>query len=359
MSPTLSPPAPTGPSRLADIARHVQLSRSGVSRALHNDPSIPLETCRRVQRIAKQLGFVLDLEVSRAFEAVRRTSSLRVRGTLGLIDAFPPQTRWRQQPQGYITRIYSCAAERAAELGYRLEIFSLTEPGMTARRVQSILDARGVTGLMIPPLPEDVHTLPINWDNYTSIALTHSLQNPALHRVLPHQYQSAALALEQLHAKGYRRIGFVTWSELDVRVNHLFRAAYLSYQFTVPKTDCLPLLMTDAPLQQVFPEWCERHQPDAIIGCDVGMVDLLVRRGRHEFDRLGFVSLGGEFNRPGHRLHRKVAYINQNIPHIGRAGVDQLVAQLERRERGIPTVANVLMIEGSWVPGVTVRSAAR
>lgn len=348
-----------GAARLADIARHVQLSRSGVSRALHNDPSIPLETCRRVQQIAKELGYVLDRDISRAFEAVRRTSSLRVRGTLGLIDAFPASTRWRQQPQAYITRIYSGAVERAVELGYRLEVFSLTEPGMTARRVQSILDARGVTGLLIPPLPDDVHTLPINWDKYTCIALSHSLQNPALHRVLPHQYQAAALALEQLHAKGYRRIGFATWAELDMRVNHLFRAAFLSYQYTVPKADRLPLLMTDAPLEQVFPEWRERNKPDAIVGCEVGMVDLLAQRGRHDFDRLGFVSLGGEFNRPGHRLHRKVAHINQNIPQIGRAGVDQLVAQLERRERGIPPVANVLMIEGSWVPGVTIRAAAR
>ena len=230
---------------------------------------------------------------------------------------------------------------------------------MTVRRMQSILDARGVSGLLIPPLPDDVHTLPINWDKYTCIALTHSLQNPALHRVLPHQYQAASLALEKLHAMDYQRIGFATWAELDVRVNHLFRAAYLSYQYTVPSRNRLPMLMTDAPLEDVFPKWLEQHRPDAILGCDVSMVDLLLRHRRAGFDKTGFVSLAGDFHRLGHRLHCKVAHINQNIPHIGRAGVDQLVAQLERRERGIPSVANVLMIEGSWVPGVTVRTAAR
>jgi LacI family transcriptional regulator len=350
------PPSPAGAARLADIAQRVQLSRSGVSRALHNDPSIPLATCHRVQRIARELGFVVDRHVSRAFEAVRRASSDRVHGTIGLIDAFPSSLRWRQHSQFYITRIFTGAVERAAELGYRLEVFSLTEPGMSARRLQSILDARGVSGLLIPPLPDDVHTLPINWDKYTCIALSHSLQNPALHRVLPHQYQAAAVALEQLHAKGYRRIGFATWAELDVRVNHLFRAAYLSYQYTVPPENRLPMLMTEAPLADALPAWLKQHQPDAILGCEVGMVDLIAGKEGHDFRKLGFVSLGGEFIRPGHRLHRKVAHINQNISHIGRAGVDQLVAQLERRERGIPTVANALMIEGSWVPGITVRS---
>lgn len=347
---------PVRASRLADIASRVKLSRSGVSRALHNDPSIPLDTCRRVQRIAHELGFVVDRNVSRAFEAVRRASSQRVHGTLGVIDAFPAASRWRQQPQSYITRIFSGAAERAAELGYRLEVFSLADPGMTLRRLQSILDARGVTGLVIPPLPDDVHTLPINWDRYTCIALTHSLRSPALHRVLPHQYQAAALALTQLQAKGYQRIGFATGAELDTRVNSLFRAAYLSYQYTVPKQNRLPILMASAPLEEVLPAWLKRHRPDAVLGGDVGMVEILMRHSREDFAEIGFVSLAGEFHRPGHRLHRKVAHIDQNTHHIGRAGIDQLVAQLERRERGIPFVANVLMIEGSWVPGATVRS---
>lgn len=355
----LSPPTPPSAraARLADIARLAQLSRSGVSRALRNDPSIPLATCRRVQQVARDLGFVVDRDVTRAFAAVRRASSQKVHGAIAFIDAFPSSSRWSAHPQYYVTRIFSGAAQRAAELGYRLETFSLTEPGMTPRRVQSILDARGVTGLLIPPLPHDIHTLPINWDKYTCIALTHSLQNPALHRVLPHQYQAAALALAQLQAKGYRRIGFATWAELDVRVNHLFRAAYLSYQHTVEPANRLPMLMTDGPFEEVFPAWIERHRPDAILGCESGMVDLLARKGRHNFEKTGFVSLAGEFFRPGHRLHRKVAHINQNIPHIGRAGVDQLVAQLERRERGIPAVANVLMIEGSWVAGITVRAS--
>jgi len=355
--PTPASPAPPAPGvlRLADIARRVGLSRSGVSRALRNDPSIPLATCRRVQQTARQMGFVIDRDVTRAFQAVRLASPARVHGTLGLIDAHPLAARWRQQPRYYVTRVVAGAVERAAELGYRLDVFSLAEPGMTPRRLQSILDARGVAGLLIPPLPEDVHTLPINWDKYTCVALTHSLQSPALNRVLPHQYHAASLALEQLHARGYRRVGFVTWAELDVRVNHLFRAAYLAYQQTVPLADRLPVLMTDSPLADVFPSWFERHRPDAILGCEVGMVDLLGDRCGGEPGQVGFISIGGELLRPGHRLHRKVAHVNQNVPHIGRAGIDQLVAQVERRERGIPAVANVLMIEGTWTPGDTVR----
>lgn len=345
--------------RLSDIARQVGLSRSGVSRALRNDPSIPLATCRRVQEIARDLGFVIDRDVTRAFRAVRFASSAKVHGTLGLIDVYPPTDRWREQPTFYVKRVVDGAFARAAELGYRLDVFSLTERGMTPRRLQSILDARGIHGLIIPPLPEDVHTLPLNWDKFTCVALTHSLQSPALNRVLPHQFQVASLALEQLQARGYRRIGFVTRAELDVRVNHLFRAAFLSHQSNLPEENRVPVLMSDAPLGELFPTWLKQHRPDAILGCEAGMVALLGDACGTGRGQVGFVSIGGEFARPGHRLHRKVAYVNQNTAHIGRAGVDQLVAQVERRERGIPTVANVLMIEGTWMPGVTVREIAR
>ncbi|MDB6127535.1 MAG: hypothetical protein JWM35_1431, partial [Verrucomicrobia bacterium] len=77
-----------------------------------------------------------------------------------------------------------------------------------------------------------------------------------------------------------------------------------------------------------------------------------------DFNRLGFVSVGGSFQRPKNPLHGKVAHVEQNSSHVGRAGVDQLVAQLDRRERGVPKIASVVMIEGTWASGVTVRPAA-
>jgi hypothetical protein len=84
-------------------------------------------------------------------------------------------------------------------------------------------------------------------------------------------------------------------------------------------------------------------------------VELMQKRGLTDFNRLGFVSVGASLQRPKNPLHNKVAHVAQNSSHVGRAGVDQLVAQLDRRERGVPKIANVVMIEGTWVGGVTVR----
>ena len=336
------------------------MSRSGVSRALRNDPAIPLQSCRRVQAVARKLGFVSDRQLSRAFQLVRLSSHARVLGTLGFIDAHPTTTKWRSMSNMYITHLFEGARERAEELGYRLEVFSLMEPGMSARRLQNILDTRGVGGLLIPTLPPDVHELPIDWDRYACVALTHTLQRPALHRVAPHQFQVMMLALEHLHRGGYRRIGFMTTDELDVRVNHHFRAAYFSYQFNLPPDDRLPILMVHAhgQFEEAFDAWLDEHHPDAIIGCDAGIVELMQKRGLTNFNKLGFVSVGGSFQRPNNPLNGKVAHVEQNSAHVGRGGVDYLIAQVDRRERGVPKIANVLMIEGTWVGGATVRPQA-
>lgn len=341
---------------LADIAAKVKLSKSGVSRALRNDPAIPLATCRRVQAAARRLGFVLDRRLAQALQLVRCTAKERIFGTIGFIDAWPLHSGIRSASNVYLRRIKAGAEERARELGYRLDVFSLMEPGMSAQRVQGILEARGIQGLLIAPLPPDVHELPIKWERFTCVALTHSLQSPGLHRVLPHQYQAAALALQHLQQAGYRRVGFVTTSELDVRVNHLYRAAYLSYQYMLLPEDCLPVLMAHGPLDDIFDEWLKENTPDAILGSVPGILELMIKRGYGDFKRVGFVGLG---IRPDNGIGGKSAFVDQNITQVARVGVDQLVAQVERRERGVPLVANAVMIEGTWVPGLSMREGGR
>ncbi len=47
------------------------------------------------------------------------------------------------------------------------------------------------------------------------------------------------------------------------------------------------------------------------------------------------------------RLRSKLSGLDQNLRMIGAAGVDLVVGQIHRRERGIPTVQKCVMIEPS------------
>ena len=50
-------------------------------------------------------------------------------------------------------------------------------------------------------------------------------------------------------------------------------------------------------------------------------------------------------------------YHIQNIGAlIGATGMDTLISMLERNERGLPTQAHTVMVEGIWNPGRTLRT---
>lgn len=339
---------------LAQIAKEVNLSRSGVSRALRNDPSIPEGTCLRVQEVARKLGFVSDNRISRAYSMIRLNGRSTFRGTLGFLNAYPYRAHSPTRPVWYLTSLFESARKRAEELGYRLDEISLGDPKLTPGRIHSILEARGIQGLLIPPLPDDIHELPIDWKQFICVAITHSLVQPNLHRVTPNQYQNMLLAVQGLADRGYRRIGFLIWNEFALRVNYAFHGAFLTYQYNIDPADRIPIFEPDGDFEPGFDEWFHKNQPDAIIGCHPNIVEVIDRHNLLNGPKpVAFVSLGGSYESPNHRLHRKVTYICQNTSDVARTGIDLLVAQADRREIGVPHVASSVQIAGKWTEGIT------
>lgn len=347
---------------LAAIAKEANLSRSGVSRALHNHPAIPEATRRRVQAIASRLGFVSDARIARAYSLIRMTGSVSFRGTLGFLNAYPLPLRGSKSPSLYLTSLYKDAEERAEELGYRLDELSVSDSRLTSERIQSILEIRNIQGILVPPLPDNFQALPIPWDRFSCVAMTHSLREPVLHRVTPNQYQNMLIALRELQRRGYRRIGFMVWKDFSRRVNDSYHGAYFAFQNRTPEDCHIPILETKEAFDAKFDEWNDRFRPDAIIGIDPSIVEILDRRALLSGDSpLAFVSLGGAFDKPRHPLDHKVSFVCQNIKDVARCGIDLLVAQIDRRELGVPAVANFVQISGKWMEGETTprRQAAQ
>ncbi|KAF0093067.1 MAG: LacI family transcriptional regulator [Puniceicoccaceae bacterium 5H] len=345
--PSLTVPTPTKSVTLAEIAKVVKMSKSGVSRALRNDPSIPAATCERVQKAADQLGFVSDQRISRVYSMIRLRGQSTFRSTIGFLNAYPSRAINKDQPQWYLTTLFENARERAAELGYKLDEISLADPRLSDKRIQSILETRGIKGLLVPPLPDNLHALPIDWKRYACVAITYTLFDPPLNRVTPNQYENMQLAIQGLAKRGYRRIGFMIWKDFGKRVNYHFHGAYYAYQHGLPPEDRVPILEGLNDDWDGLDEWYATYRPDAVIGCDPSFVELFHRRGLCAGeDPVGYVSLGGGYSAPRSRFHRKVSYICQNTEDVARSGIDILVAQIDRREMGVPDVASSVHICG-------------
>src|SRR5439155_11172163 len=91
-----------------------------------------------------------------------------------------------------------------------------------------------------------------------------------------------------------------------------------------------------------------KHSPDVVIGHD-GLLDCIQKLGIRIPADLAFAhtSLPSELSR------LNLSGLNQNWKIVGEAAVDNVVAQIHRNERGIPSHPKTVMMEGSWVEGET------
>ena len=339
----MTAPRPT----FRQIGVAAKVSHVTVSLALRGHPSIPERTRERIGRIAEEMGYRPDPEMARLMAHLRKG---RQQGAASVIAFLNPSARRRLlKEDAYVRLLHEGARQRAEELGYKLEEFWLKEPGMTGRRFDRMLHTRSIRGLLIPPLPKDIGHLSLDWNQYAAVALTHSIPRPHLHRVCPHHSYNMRLALRELRRLGYRRLGFVIAKTLDKRVNHDWTAAFLAYQQEITQANRVPRLQTVGDETKTLPRWLAQYRPDAVISAHADFCEIITATGLRIPEDIGFVTMAESPDRP------KLARVHENGVEVGRAAVNQVASQLAHNEFGLPKIAHVLLVEGTWDPGNSVR----
>ena len=242
------------------------------------------------------------------------------------------------------------ASQRAAERGYRLETFWLSAPGMTGQRMSRILWTRGIQGVLLPP-QEHLTRIDLDWDNLSAVTFGYTLVHPRLHLVSNHEYRTMGTLFAELEKRSYRRVGLVNLREHDKRVDNNWLAAYLVEQTRLPLEHQLPPLVLEQWNTKTFLSWVEQYQPDAIVTRLPEVIRSLRRAGYRVPDDVGVAY---------HTLDEKslsLSGMKKNSFQIGEMAVDLLIDMLHRNERGIPIRPYLLMLEGSWVEGNTLRAA--
>src|SRR5690606_24238727 len=140
--------------------------------------------------------------------------------------------------------------EIAAIAGYGVDQFYLADPGMTTRRVRSILLARGIKGVVIAPYASGVARLPFDCTGLSVATAGYSIESPRLHRACPNYLQMMDELLADCVAKGYRRIGLImTYREGGIG-HKLFTSSVLFQQSGIPEAQRIPIL----PKPMITPE---------------------------------------------------------------------------------------------------------
>jgi LacI family transcriptional regulator len=336
---------------LRDIAERASLSRTAVSLALRNHPSIPASTIARVKKIADELGFTPDPDVSKLMAHLRVQQDPTYQSTIAWLTAWPTEDGWHFWLKE--KRVFAGAQARARQLGYLLEPFWLLAPGMTGGRAASILESRGIEAALVAPLPDGLTTIDFDWSRFSVAAVGHSLVTPDLHRIESAHAQNFEEALRHIRKRDVNRIGFIESHGTDARVSREWRAAYLVDQEDLPKNQRVPLLIRAEITQDDFTKWFTRHSPDVIISNEYPVIAWLAELGVKVPEDIGHVRLdcGGPEMLDRYEWGFSGTWpsgIDQMPEEVGATAVDVVVAQTHRQERDIPPQSKTTLVRGRW-----------
>ncbi|MEI6232838.1 MAG: LacI family DNA-binding transcriptional regulator [Planctomycetota bacterium] len=335
-------------SSIRDVATRAGVSHTTASLALRHDPRISAATRRKVELAARKLNYRPHAVVADLMAQLRTLKIVHDTSTLGFITAWPTRDGWEKSPNH--RRFFAGVNARAHELGYKVEVFWLREPGMNSRRMSQILRARGIRGLILQSLPKAPGRLSLEWQHFAAVAKGLTIAQPRLHRVVSSHFEDMRLVSHHLKRLGYRRPGLVLDAAMDMRVDRAWLAAYLLQQRDTAERDRVPaLILTSRQAATAFSAWLAHHRPDVILFTGLPVLDWVKRLALRVPKDVGLVHLDwSEEVGP-------LAGIDTCPEVIGEAAVDLLVGQLHAHEYGIPAREKIVAVHGRWIKGASLR----
>jgi DNA-binding LacI/PurR family transcriptional regulator len=341
----------TAPARvsLRDIANKIGVSHVTVSLALRGDPRISIARRQEIAAIAERLGYRPDPMLSSLSAYRQAKKPVEIRSTVAWINQWknPRELRRLQEFDAY----WCGARDYAARLGYRLDEFVIGRD-MTPARLQQILLARNVRGILIPPHTNDLSLPDFDWSQFSVVRLGISVKQPRAHIVTSDQTNCAAMAFDRIWERGYRRIAYVTSHRFDRNTGGNFRAGYLSAQDVhVPLRRHLAsfaLSEENTPADvRALRKWLRTAKPDAIISALGNLQELLDHAGCRVPGDIGVAALSlldGHFD----------SGVDQNSFEVGHVAMATLAGLIHQNERGIPQYCRRILVEGRWVDGASL-----
>lgn len=336
---------------MRDVARATRVSVATVSKSLGNKRDVSATTRRRVLAACQRLGYRTNPLVAALMRSRRSHASPTSSLTLAFVTAFPTPDGWRTHPAPIFRQMFAGAQARAQERNYRLEHHWLFREGMSNRRFSDMLEARGIRGVLFAPVPNLQTEIELNWPAFSTVVLGLTPSTRHFHRVTTDYYQSMLLVMEKCRQCGYRRPGLAARRETATRLEHRWEAAYRVAAAAYGARAALPrpLIVEEWERERVA-AWLDRERPDVVIGPVLGKLEeTIAAAGKRVPDDIGLVGL--LVPRAGDRL----SGVLQDGEIIGRTAADQLIAQLERNETGIPEHPITHTMLGRWNEGETVR----
>lgn len=321
-----------------------------VTYALKDHPGLPAATRERIKEIARKMGYVPDpLFATLAQYRTRRPAAYH--GTLAWLawdSATDNSSQWRDSP--HYVDYFQGASERAPLHGYKVEEHRFDVAHISPRRVADIFRSRGISGILLcPPFASDAAIRNFPWKDFSCVGFGYALRDPALHTVASAHFQNARAALRKLRERGFDRIGLVISRATDIRCNRFVSSAFLVDQLSEAGELRAPV----PPLCHDFNLFLHSSSYDAYLGgiasyAKAHRLDAILTA---DYQLDGLSGLPPDLEVVGLSLPSPASHmagIVEDSRRMGAVAVDQLVAMIQRGERGIPHTPLRIHVEGVW-----------
>lgn len=335
------------PPTLQAVASLAKVSLSTASRALHGTARLRAATIARVQGAADRLGYRANPYISDVMRRVRGRGSAGHLGAIAYLTFHDTENGWRRNAT--YSRFHEGATQRAAALGFAHNTIWAREPRLTSQRLTTVLEARGIAGVIVGPRPDAIGPDLLEWSRFSCASVGVPLRSVRLHQAGSHHARLMEQLLASLAARGYQRPGLVLLQPQVSKSDPGWVATWVHREQRLPAARRVPMLVLPALEQREFERWLKRHRPDVVIGLELALITMLRNAGHEVPEQIGFAHL----SRP--ERNDAPAGMDQCPREIGAAATELVVNQVLSNERGSPEVPRVTLIEGVWRDGWTAR----
>lgn len=330
------------------LARQLGLSHTTVSEALRGSPRVRPETRQRVFAAARESGYQSNPLAGALMSEMRRSRTGTFRGSLAIVDLEDAGKRPTHAVR-YHRAMTKGAIARAAELGFKADLLVTGQCGISLHRLDTILQSRGIRGMLVLPTAEfpDMEDFP--WSRYAGVYGDYIIDRPPLHSVCPAHYRTMVMLLQKLESRGYQRPGLVLEQAQDNRLFNQWEAAFTTYHQKNKQLAGLPPLLFSKVARKPFVDWFRRERPDVVICHHAVAMEWMTACGARIPATHGYCCLNMKMSTV------PCAGIDLQPELLGACGIELVVAQLLRNEYGAPKFASNTSVPARWVDGPTLK----
>lgn len=325
---------------MQDVADRAGVHQTTVSIALRNHPSLPQETCRRIQAFARELGYRKDPELD-AFNRYRvHRQGDRSDKRIALVSDCVDECAFHSHAA--FGAYFAGAKEEANRLNYDLELVIMAPEEREGPALNDRLKRSGFSALLIGGMTKR-GALPLKLKEWPAVAIDAFELEFELDVFAPDYRRAARRSVVELHALGYRRIGYFASKPCDEQLGNLCHVGYL----IEARMKGLPTLVDvvkgrDESDAELF-EWVAASDLDAVICLENRSCEAFSRLATTTGRPLAVCSLdwrSGSSAIPGVDLRRA---------QVGEAAVRCLVEKRLASWRNASRSATVTYMPTDWV----------